>query len=265
MNETWKACELYAACKTLICRTETENNWFSVIFHYSQRAKYALKESQLLVEVGVFNSSLNQSHFWFPSNFPASQREQHCSSVPGFVPVGSLVKNIGSKFYQWTEITDITSSPVCQPAKTREGKKNAKTAPGRVLRAEIWAQGEGNLCWRIWLIWRGIKMSACVGSLFPFAVTEGFRLYCLLCKHRLWRAVSRGALCCSCSCSSLKLEQLTQVARCQSRGDPGMYFHEALPWNLIAVMFLWQPQSSWFLQDKAVLRKAVQESMWSAR
>lgn len=237
---------------------ETENNWFSVIFYYSG-AKYAFKESQLIVEVGVFNISLNQSNFWFPSNFPASQREQHCSSVPGFVPVRSLVKNIGSKFYQWTEITDITSSPVCQPAKTRERKKNAKTAPGRVLRAEIRAQGEGNLCWCIWLIWRGIKMSVCVGSLFLCAVTEGFRLYCLLCEHRLWRAVSRGALCHLCSCSSLKLEQLTQVARCQSRGDPGTYFHGTL------LMFLQQPQSSWFLQDKAVLREVIQEFTWSAR
>lgn len=73
----------------------------------------------------------------------------------GFVPAGSLVKNTGSKFYPWTEITDIISSPVCQPAQTWQGKKKlqrkkaAKTTPGRVLQAEMWAQGGGNLCWCI--------------------------------------------------------------------------------------------------------------------
>lgn len=60
--------------------------------------------------------------------------------MQGFVSAGSRVKNTGSKFYQWTEITDITSSAVCQPAKTWQGKENTETAPGRALGAEIWAQ-----------------------------------------------------------------------------------------------------------------------------
>lgn len=99
----------------------------------------------------------------------------------------------------------------------------------------------------IWLIWKGIKMSVCVGSLFPCVITEGFSLYCLFCKHRLWSTMNHSALYCLYSFSSLKLKQLTLVELASHRGNPCSVccdsmniFPDTLPWNLIHVTSLWQ-------------------------
>lgn len=144
-----------------------------------------------------------------------------------------------------------------------EGKKNEKTPTEGFLRMRYRHKEKENFVdSRVWLIWKCIKMSVCVGALFACVVTEGFRLYGLFRKCRLWSHMNHSALYCLYSFSSLKLKQLTLVEACQSWRESIQchvvsmnIFLDTLPWNLIHVMSLWQV--SWFLQDNAIQRKVI--------